>query len=231
MACADPRQAVVEHLVAPAGKRIDDHVGDPGAHAGPVPVAYAGKPYQARPGTIEVLKQRGLADRRLFAVVFDDVSGTRWSYLVAAEHNGDGWVADGVAGGSHGPAPSSRRPPASARPSIDIYGQWGADRLYLGGELEPGAAAVGDVRVTLADGTQMTDDGAGGVVLFVGRAGAQPVTVEIFDVQGRLLVSQTRSEPKQQVGSELLGARRGRWGLGGVRHAGLEITDDRAEKA
>jgi hypothetical protein len=189
MACADPRQAVVEHLVAPAGERIDDGVREPGARPGPLPVVYAGKPYAARSDSIETRKERGVAGRRLFAVAFDDVSGNRWCYLVAAEHNGDGWVAHGVAGGSDGPAPSSRRPSASATPSIDICGQWGADRLYIGGELAPGAAAVGDVRLTLADGTRMTDDGASGVVLFVGRAGAGPATVEIFDEHGDLLAS------------------------------------------
>jgi hypothetical protein len=35
----------------------------------------------------------------------------------------------------------------------------------------------------------MTDDGASGVVLFVGRAGAGPATVEIFDEHGDLLAS------------------------------------------
>lgn len=142
MACADPRQAVIEHLVGPGSERIDAGVRQPGTPARPVPVVYAGKPYAARPDSIEIRKERGVDDRRLFAVAFDDLSGNQWSYLVAAEHADDGWVAHGVAGGSDGPPPTHRRSPASARPSLGIYGQWGVDRLYVGGELDPGAAVA-----------------------------------------------------------------------------------------
>jgi hypothetical protein len=187
VACTDPRQAVIEHLIAPAGERIDSGARHAGAPAGPVPEVYAGKPYAAKPDSIEIRKERGVDDRRLFAVAFDDVSGNRWSYLVAAEREGDGWAADGVAGGSDGPT-TNRRTLGSATPSIDIYGQWGSDRLYVGGELNPGAAGVGNVRLTLSDGTQVTDDGECGVALFVGRGGAEPASVEIFDEHGDLLV-------------------------------------------
>lgn len=188
VAFAAPRQAVIEHLGAPAGKRIDSGARQAGAPAGPTPVVYAGKPYVARLDSIEIRKERGMDDRRLFAVAFDDISGNRWSYLVAAEREGNGWVADGVAGGSDGPA-ANRRSSGSATPSIAIYGQWGGDRLYVGGELNPGAAVLGNVRLTLSDGTQVTDDGESGVALFVARRGAQPATVEIFDELGDLLVS------------------------------------------
>ncbi len=138
VACADPRQAVIEHLIAPANEGIDSGARQAGAPDGPVPVVYAGKPYVARLDSIEIRKERGVDDRRLFAVAFVDMLGNRWSYLVAAERRGDGWVAEGVAGGSDGPA-ANRRSSGSATPSIDIYGQWGTDRLYVGGELDPGA--------------------------------------------------------------------------------------------
>jgi hypothetical protein len=143
MACADPQQVVIEHLLAPAGKRINAGVARPGRPGGPVPSAYSGEPYEARPDSIEIRKERGLEDRRLFAVAFDDLSGNRWSYLVAVEHDGDGWVAHGVAGGSDGRPRTNRRPPrpapVSTRPPIHIVGQWGADRVYAGGELAPGS--------------------------------------------------------------------------------------------
>lgn len=177
---------MIEHLIAPAGERIDSGARHAGAPAVPVPEVHAGKPYVARPDSIEVRKERGVDDRRLFAVAFDDVSGNRWSYLVAAERKGDGWVADGVAGGSHGPR-TNRRSSGSTTPSIDMYGQWGSDRFYVGGELNPGAAVVGRVRLTLSDGTQLTDDGECGVALFVGQRGAEPASVEIFDEHGDLL--------------------------------------------
>jgi hypothetical protein len=44
--------------------------------------------------------------------------------------------------------------------------------------------SVGRVTLTLADGTQITDDGESGVVLFVGRTGGRPATVDIFDDHG-----------------------------------------------
>jgi hypothetical protein len=47
--------------------------------------------------------------------------------------------------------------------------------------------------LTLAHGTQMTDVGASGVVLFVGRKGVELATVEILDEQGDLLVSRAAS--------------------------------------
>jgi hypothetical protein len=50
-------------------------------------------------------------------------------------------------------------------------------------------APVGRVRLTLADGTQITDDGESGIVLFVGRTGGRPATVDIFDDHGDLLAS------------------------------------------
>jgi hypothetical protein len=129
----------------------------------------------------------------LFAVAVDDLSGNRWSYLVAVEHDGDGWVAHGVAGGSDGPPRTNRRPPrpspVSTHQSVHVYGQWGADRLYVGAELHPGMGPVGRVRSTLADGTQITDDGESGVVLFVGRAGSRPANVDVFDDHEDLLAS------------------------------------------
>lgn len=188
VAFADPRQAVIEHLIAPAGERIDSEARHAGAPDGPVPVVHAGKPYVARLDSIEIRKERGVDDRRLFAVAFEDMSGNRWSYLVAAEREGDGWVAHGVAGGSDGPT-TNERSSGSTTPSIDIYGQWGADRLYVGGELDPCAAVVGNVTLTLSDGTQVTDDSECGVALFVAQRGAEPATVEIFNEHGDLLVS------------------------------------------
>jgi hypothetical protein len=57
------------------------------------------------------------------------------------------------------------------------------------GELHPGQGRVGLVRLTLADGTELTDDGDGDVALFVSDRGEPPAVVEIFDVDGSLLSS------------------------------------------
>jgi hypothetical protein len=44
MACADPQQVVIEHLLAPAGKQIKAGVPRSGRPAGPVPSVHSGKP-------------------------------------------------------------------------------------------------------------------------------------------------------------------------------------------
>lgn len=162
----------------------------PGAPcAGPVASFGSGNAFTADPDSIEFHKERGTDDRRLFAVSFDDQASNHWFWLVAAELDETGWMAHGVAGGSNGPARTSGHKPAGSEPWLNLCGQWGADRLYAGGELHVGKARVGLVRLTLVDGTQLTDDGDADVALFVSHRGKQPATVDIFDVDGSLLSS------------------------------------------
>jgi hypothetical protein len=90
-----------------------------------------------------------------------------------------------------GPAPRRRPGLTRAALRLKLCGQWGADRFYAGGELHVGNSRVGLVRVTLADGTQLTDDGDADVALFVGRRGDPPAVVDIFATNGMLLSSRT----------------------------------------
>ena len=48
--------------------------------------------------------------------------------------------------------------------------------LYAGGDIRPGVN-IAQVRLTLADGTQLSDDGRGGVALFLSLHGSEPATV------------------------------------------------------
>ena len=192
MADPDPRRAVIEHLTQPAtGELPSRRAAEPGdLPARPVASISRGNPFTAIPDSIEFLKERGIPDRRLFAVTFDDQSGNNWFWLVAAELDSTGWTAHGVAGGSDGPAgESSRERPARSEPSLNLAGQWGGDRFYAGGEVDAAGALLGRVRLTLADGTALVDDADADVALFVSDRPEQLVTVDIYDVDGHLLAS------------------------------------------
>jgi len=45
------------------------------------------------------------------------------------------------------------------------------------------------MRLTLADDSQLEDDGAGDVSLFIGRRGEPPKTVDVYAPDGKLLSS------------------------------------------
>jgi hypothetical protein len=180
----DPLAAVTAELTAP-----------PGLHPGPdrtfgaetraprATVMWHG-PFARDPAAITVHKQRESDGRRLYAVSFDDLQGNWWLWLVAAESGPTGWTAHGVAGGSDGPVSQRRRParPSSAgsAPWLNLCGQWGGDTFYAGGSLDSGGAEIGRVRLTLNDGSQLEDDGVGGVSLFIGHRGEPPTAVEIY---------------------------------------------------
>jgi hypothetical protein len=147
------------------------------------------QPFTARAESIQFPKERGTDDQRLFAVEFDNQAHNRSYWLVAAELADAGWTAHGVAGGCDGPAGRRPRSTTRSRPGLNFCGQWGANRFHGGGTLHAGEAAIREVRLTLADGTQLTDDADADVALFVGDRGERPATVEIFDVRGSLLSS------------------------------------------
>jgi hypothetical protein len=190
----DPRQAVVAELTAPTGytppkERFSDS-------DDPVPRAsvMSHGPYAADPDAIEFLKERARDDRHLFAVTFDDPMGNRWFWLVAAERTEQGWAAHGVAGGSDGPARAPGEPspiPSRSAPWLNLCGQWGGDSFYAGGQLHSGSTKIARVQITLADGSQLVDDGTAGVALFIGRHGEPPASVEIFAVDGTVLSSRS----------------------------------------
>jgi hypothetical protein len=113
--------------------------------------------------------------------------------MLNAERCEMGSVAHGVAGGSDGPARQERRTPrpssVGCEPWFNLRSQWGGDAFYAGGSLRPAGAEIGRVQLTLADGSQLEDDGIGDVSLFIGRHGEPPRTVDIYGSDGALLSS------------------------------------------
>jgi hypothetical protein len=148
-------------------------------------------PFARDPSAILVIRERESGDRRLYAVSFEDFQGNRWFWLIAAERSESGWVAHGVAGGSNGPAPrewgTPRPSSAGSGPWLNLCGQWGGDKFYAGGGLDPAGATIGRVQLTLSDGSRLEDDGVADVSLFIGRHGQPPKTVDIYAPDGVLV--------------------------------------------
>ena len=187
----DAREAVIEWLVAPAAPvdRKSPGAGDLGA-GGWRARTLPGKPYVAQRETIEIVKEHGYPDRRLFATTFTDLDGAGWSYLVAAERSDAGWSAHDVAGGSDGPGQARTQRAERPQPKADVFGQWGPDLLYVGAEVRGDRqGAVAAVRLTLVDGTELTEAASGGLALFVARHGAEPDVVHLLDARGAVLAT------------------------------------------
>lgn len=118
--------AVIELLAAPGLLAAADRGPAEQIDGGPVARIVRGKGFAARRETIEILKQRHDRERCLFATRFVDQSGIRWEYLVVAEHDGGGWRAHGVAGGSDGHLPSGPAVALMARSDLRSSGSGAA---------------------------------------------------------------------------------------------------------
>ncbi|MGI8556689.1 MAG: hypothetical protein ACR2ND_00005 [Solirubrobacteraceae bacterium] len=190
MANLDPRGVIIEHLAQPSAGQPPAR--RPPPRPGDLPMrpvasfAVSGNPFTADRTTIQFVKERGIPDRRLYAVTFDDEQHESWFWLVAAERDRtDNWIAVDVAGGSG-------QDPQRSKPWLNLCGSWGQGRLYAGGEIHTAGANVGEVRLTLADGTQLTDDAQADVALFLSdQVAAEPATVDIYDTNGHLLATHT----------------------------------------
>lgn len=175
---SDPRPAIIELLTRPAARRSASP--EP---VGPIASVVHGNLVSADAATIVFLKARGTDERQLFAVAFNDESGRSWFSLVAAERGGEGpWVA-------HGVASARAEIPQRSSPWLNLAGQWGKDRFYAGGQIHAGGATLGNVRLTLEDGTELVDDAEGGLALFVGDYDAAPASVTIYNSHGQPLTT------------------------------------------
>lgn len=182
MAEQDPRRAILEQLVERSTKREPlRRSNDPTR-----PVAsLSGRPFTADPATVRFLKERAIPGRRLFAVTFDDEEEQGWFWLVAAEQDQTGaWVASGGAGGSgHGPEQRDE-------PWVNLAGWWEQGRFYAGGQVHAAGADAARVRLRTANEVELEDDTEGAVVLFLtDRPAHTPVTMDIYDGEGQLLIS------------------------------------------
>lgn len=176
---------MVEYLTAPAATQ-SRRAGTRSSRKAPARLLSrlsSGKPFSAERATTQLVKELGDSDRRLAAFTFDDAAARRWFYLVAAERDEHGgWTAHGVGGGCGGM-------PQRPAPWLNFCGAWGEGRLYGGGQVHHAGAQLSRVRLTLEDGTQLEDDTAGDVALFVSHHDAAPAGVDLYDADGHLAAS------------------------------------------
>jgi hypothetical protein len=144
------------------------------------------RPWTADADTIDVLKERTVLGRRLYAVGFDAEhvrkGQTHMTMLVRAEPAGDGWVARSMSGVS-GPADLPRK-----GPRVKLGGSWGRFGFCGGGPVEADDR-VERVGMRFANGVELEDDTHGGWVLFfTDRPVERPdATVDLLDHAGESL--------------------------------------------
>lgn len=178
----DPRQAIIEALTRPAGRRqITGH-----SPSGWRSVKTTDGPFaSADPASIQFLKERASGSHRIYAVTYTDDRGVDHLELVGAVQAADGhWTRSGGAGGS------GKGPPRD-RPWLNFAGWRGPD-IFAGGGQVIGTGAERAKRVELAfdNGTNLGDSVDEGLVLFIKEQTLEiPVTAHILDDQNKILAT------------------------------------------
>jgi hypothetical protein len=162
MAHFDPYAALLEHMA------------DPRHH------------YRAQPSSVQVLKQRDLPGRRLYAVTFTTPDGRAGFGVCELRQRQDGlWSAHGSAWGSRGGGQRDR-------PFANLGGSPGNESsgCYFGGLLESDLAGnIAHVCLVSADGVTLEDTVEEGVALFQGDGPERPpLSTEFYDHTGKLVL-------------------------------------------
>lgn len=145
-----------------------------------------GHPYQARPSTIQVVKERIEGPHALLAFEFEDTEGRAWRYVYGAVRQADGtWKAAGGAGGGGAGDPKLEHGHPWAN-----FGGWGWPCfLALGGWVH--GHQVAGVRLIDAGGKVVEDSVDQGVaLLWNGEAMEMPCVLELRDGEGHVLRTQ-----------------------------------------
>jgi hypothetical protein len=172
-----PLEAIVDDITRPTTMA---EVGSPrGAARRP------GHPYQARPETIRLLKERRRGRRAALAVEFEDTDGRAWSYTYGALQLEDGtWIPEGGAGGGGRPAGSPSPKPPRSQPWAS-FGGWS---FYLGGRVYGDSVEL--VRFVDGDGNVDEDTVENGVALLICEQAPVDGNLELYGPQGDLLATQ-----------------------------------------
>jgi hypothetical protein len=178
----DPWSAVLSNLAQPAGVAITAR---PTGDAKPVAMIYSGRPWAVKLDTVELVKQRGLNGRRLYAVTFEDDGpySPHLEFIGVEREDSGNWTPSGHASGS-------ASQPVRATPWVNLSGWWGRGRFYAGGAVL-GTDHARSVRLSSPDGTTLEDDTEAGIVLFIADHELErPVTLEICDETSHTIASQ-----------------------------------------
>ena len=179
MGYPDPRQAIVAQLVRPRGKPLWQSAPSTGGWR--TAISRDGG-QDADPGTVRLVKKRGIPGHELHAVAFADRDGRRYRYLVGVVQGASDWEVKGLAGGGEGDSPRDQ-------PWVNFCG-WDWPRSFCGGGwvIGRGSEAAARVRLRFRGGPMLEDTVDDGVVLLIADARVDvPATAEILDASGSLL--------------------------------------------
>jgi len=180
-----PREAIVADITRPPGIALSRPPGVASPGSSPRPTIYrGGHPFQARPDTIRILKERVEGSRAMVAVEFEDTEARPWRYVFGALQQTNGtWNAAGGAGGGAGWEHQARGPWAN-------FGGWGWPRfLCVGGWVY--GESVAQVRLIDARGQIVEDSVDDGIALLLSNEPIDmPCRIELRDVSGAVLAVQ-----------------------------------------
>jgi hypothetical protein len=191
----DPRQAVIELLSRSAGEPVRQANSTMGWRIRAVvtglarrrprraAVAYHGDfPFDIDVSTVVFDKERGIDDRRVFAVTFDDAYARQNRYILPVERRADGrWSVVGGAGGS-------AHDPERSEPSVNLAGGGWPEHFFAGGRLLGPELGIASVRLRFANEVLLEDTVDDGLVLFLTALNVElPVLVELCDRNQRVV--------------------------------------------
>jgi hypothetical protein len=188
MSAPDPEQAILDELAGPLGQWEPGATSPGGIQSG---IVRGGTPFQADLTTVEFVKHRQSARRRLDFVTFKGTIphiGPRrhtLSWLFSLTRQPDGtWRVTGGAGGG-----DSAMPPRS-KPWINLAGGGWPDQFYAGGRIHTAGIDIARVQLRFADGLTLEDDTEQAIALFITDDAVRlPASVALLDHAGSTIAS------------------------------------------
>jgi hypothetical protein len=189
MPSEDPRQAVIELLSRTVGEPVRQADSTLGWRIKSVVTGLARRrprraavtyhsdfPFDVDASTVVFRKERGIDDRRVYAVTFEDAYTRPNRYIFPVERHTDGrWSVVGGAGGS-------AYDPERSEPCANLAGGGWPQRFYAGGRLLGPERGIASVRLRFANEVVLEDTVDEGLVLFLtGLRVELPVLAELCD--------------------------------------------------
>lgn len=140
---------------------------------------------EARPGSIQFLKQHILPHSHLYAVTLEATDGFTWECFCLLEQDGRGFWHGGLCAGS---VKEHARRSKRYSPWVHLVGGSGEETLWAGGYITEKALDAHLVRLICKNGLVVEDIVQYGIVLFQAKQRVElPVRVEIYTRSGELL--------------------------------------------
>lgn len=190
MAENDPKQVIIEFLSSPPGELVEP--GTPAEESvPPVLQAKLRKPggFGAKVESIQFRKERGIPQRQVHAVTFEDEKGMQYLFLCFVTQDAEGqWHLDAAGGGSGSSDKDSWRGPRRSHAWANLAGGGWEDQFWAGGYVYDNSTPVAKVRLTSSNGQVLEDVVQDDLVLFVTDQKIQePMEAELYNPAGELV--------------------------------------------